>query len=55
MEAGLQELDETTYWLELLVETNQVPQAKLVSLMKEGDELIRIFVAAVKAAKTKKS
>ncbi len=55
MEAGLQELDETMYWLELLVETNQMPQAKLAPLMKEGDELIRIFVAAVKAAKAKKS
>ncbi len=34
MEGGIQELDETAYWLELLVEGQIVPAAKLVELQK---------------------
>jgi len=53
MEGALQELDETTYWLELLVETGQLSHKRLGPLMAEADELIRILVACVKAAKGK--
>jgi four helix bundle protein len=51
MEGGLQELDETTYWLELLVDSEIVPSARLVDLQREAEELIAIFVASVKTAK----
>ena len=51
MEVGLQELDETCYWLELLVESEIVPGPKLAELQKEADELIRIFVASINTAK----
>ena len=51
MEGGLQELDETAYWLELLVEGGFVRQEKVADLQKETDELIAIFVASVKTAK----
>jgi four helix bundle protein len=44
IEGALQELDETTYWLELLVESGIVKVEKLESLIKETDELIAIFV-----------
>ena len=50
-EGALQELDETAYWLELLVESNIVPAEKLAPLQKETDELIAIFVTIVTKVK----
>jgi len=50
-EAALQELDETTYWLELLIDTNTVPASRLEPLLDECDELTRILVASVKTLK----
>ena len=55
MEGGLQELDETDYWLELLVAANIVPASRLADLIKETDELIAIFVASIKTAKARVS
>jgi len=54
MEGGLQELDETDYWLELLVEAKIVPAKRLADLRKETNELIAIFVASIKTAKKNK-
>jgi four helix bundle protein len=51
MEGGLQELEETTYWLELLVDSEIVQAARLADLQHEADELTAIFVASVKTAK----
>jgi four helix bundle protein len=51
MEGSLPELDESAYWLELLVEAEIVPAAKLADLQKESDELIAIFVASIKTSK----
>ena len=53
IEGALQELDETAYWLELLVEAKIVPEDKLASLRKETDELIAIFVTIVSKMKRK--
>ncbi len=53
MEGGLQELDETAYWLELLVESKIVREEKLAPLMKETDELLAIFVTIVTNLKRK--
>jgi four helix bundle protein len=47
----LRELDETTYWLELLVEADIVPAPKLAPLMDETDQLIAIFTTIVKKKK----
>lgn len=47
MEGGLQELDETGYWLELLVESGFIQAEKLESLMQETSELTAIFVSIV--------
>ncbi len=55
MEGCLQELDETTYWLELLAEGKIYPAEKLTNLHKETDELTAIFVASVKTAKKNRS
>jgi four helix bundle protein len=54
MEGGLQELDETDYWLELLGDSEIVPHTRLADLRAEANELIAIFVASVKTAKKNK-
>jgi four helix bundle protein len=51
IEGGLQELDETAYWLELLVDSQIVSPTRLDDLRKEADELLAIFTASVKTAK----
>ncbi len=53
MEGGLQELDETAYWLELLEEANIVVSKLLKPLRQETDELIAIFTTIVKKVKAK--
>ena len=46
-ETVLQELDETDYWLELLVQSNIVPAQKIEPLRKETNELLAIFTTIV--------
>lgn len=46
-EGLLQELDETDYWLDLLVKAGIVPAKTLEPLIQETNELISIFVAIV--------
>lgn len=43
----LQELDETDFWLDLLVRAGIVPAKKLEPLIKETNELISIFTTIV--------
>lgn len=50
---GQQELEETIYWLELLIEAKIIPAKKLQGLMNESSELTAIFVTCVKNAKRK--
>jgi four helix bundle protein len=54
LETGLQELEETTYWLELLIEAGILNHDRLQPLLNETQELIAIFVTCVKTAKAKK-
>ena len=54
IDGGLQELEETTYWLELLVESGILSSDKLSSLQQEAEELIAILVTCSKNAKEKK-
>ena len=51
LESALQELDETSYWLELLVEGEMVAAEKLAPLMQEADELTRVMVTVVRTVK----
>ena len=51
MNSALQELDETAYWFEMLVESGAVTKRKLENLMEEADELIAIFVTCIRNAK----
>ncbi len=52
MEGSLQELDETAYWLELLVDAGIVVNERLVELQNETNELLAIFIASVNTAKS---
>lgn len=51
LEVALQELDESAYWLELLVEGGVFPAEKLADLLQETEELIAIMVTCVKKVK----
>jgi four helix bundle protein len=51
IEGGLQELEETEYWLELLAEAQLVPQDMIQPLRKEVGELIAMFVSMAKNTK----
>jgi four helix bundle protein len=53
IEGGLQELEETLYWLELLNEAEILTKDRLRPLQDEADELIAILVAIVKKVKTR--
>jgi four helix bundle protein len=53
LNAGLMELEETLYWLELLEESGVVSAAKLASLVDETDQLTAILVTVIKNAKLK--
>ena len=47
----LKELDETIYWLELLIEGEILPENKLSGLLQESNELTAIFVTIIKKTK----
>ncbi len=47
----LKEIDETEYWLELLVESACVAQARMAGLLDETRQLIAIFTTIDKNAK----
>jgi len=55
VEGALQELDETTYWLELLGDSGIVTRARLNSLHEEANELLSILVTIVKRVKSKRT
>jgi len=51
IEGGMQELEETVYWLELLEETGFATLKTLGTLKSEADELMAIFVTISKKTK----
>jgi four helix bundle protein len=55
IEGALQELDETTYWLELLGDSGIVTSSRLRALQNEADELLSILVTIVRRVKSKPS
>lgn len=54
IEGSLQELEETSYWLELLEEMKLFPPTKLGPIQEETRELKAIFVTIVKKVKARK-
>jgi four helix bundle protein len=49
-----QELDESMLWMELLVESGIIKEARLAPLLTEADELIKVVVTAIKKTKSKR-
>jgi four helix bundle protein len=50
-----EEADESLYWLELLVESNIIPENRLVDLQKEMNEITSMIVASIKTLRSKQS
>ena len=48
-----EEADETMFWLELIIETELLPESRINSLFNEANELTAIFTTTGKTAKTK--
>jgi four helix bundle protein len=52
MKAKLQtveeELDESIYWIRLLIDTNLVTQNRVNSLLAEGEALLSMIVASIR-------
>ncbi len=53
IEGGLQELEETCYWFELLVEGDIVPKNHIADLQDEANQLIAMMVSSVKTVKAR--
>jgi four helix bundle protein len=51
----VEEIDETTFWLECLVDSDIVKRALLADLMQEANELLAIFAASQRTAKVSRS
>jgi four helix bundle protein len=51
LEGGLQELDETDLWLELLGDAGTIKSVRIEPLRTEVDELISIFVTMIRKIK----
>jgi len=50
LEAGLRLLDETMFWIELLVCSRAVPGARLSEIAVEAEELVKLLVAHARVA-----
>lgn len=47
----VEEVDETLFWLEIIIEEKLLTKRKVESLMQEADELTAIFISARKTAR----
>ena len=54
IEVVIEEADESMYWLEVLTESNILSAKVTEPLLKEANELVSMFVAAVKTSKIKR-
>jgi len=50
--AVVEEADETVFWLELAIEVGLVSADRVQDLLREANELLRIFAASRKTAKS---
>jgi four helix bundle protein len=48
-----EELDETAYWLEMLIESDILPARKLRSLLDEANEILAMVVASIKTLRNR--
>jgi four helix bundle protein len=49
-----EEVDESVYWMELLVDAGLVPKRRLDPLIQEARELTAIAVSSIRTARTKR-
>jgi len=49
-----EELEETLYWIELLIESGHLSSEHAKDLIREAKELLAITIASIKTAKRKK-
>src|SRR5436309_14239397 len=54
IEGALQELEETSYWLDLLVGAEIISEKRLSNLIHESEELISILVTMTRKVKARK-
>jgi four helix bundle protein len=47
----LEEVDETSFWLELITESGLLPAPKVKALQQESEELTAIFASAIKTTR----
>jgi four helix bundle protein len=52
---GLEEADETLFWIEPLVESAAAHPEQIAAVRREANELVSIFVASLRTAKSLKS
>lgn len=52
LQAGLQELEESQYWMELLLDSQIVSEDRLSPLLAEANELAAILFSCIRRAKT---
>ncbi len=50
-----EEADESIYWIELLVESDQIKLSLVENLIQEFDEILSIVVAAIKTSKARRN
>ena len=53
IEGGLRELEETSYWLELISESEVFPAHRLADLVHEAGELNAILTASAKTVRAR--
>ena len=51
LQGSLQELEESIYWMELMIDSEIFSEEKLSPLMKESEELIAIFITIINKLK----
>jgi four helix bundle protein len=49
---AVEEADETIFWLELLIESKVIPEARMKPLLAEANELLAILSASHRTART---
>lgn len=47
-----EEADETSYWIELLIDSGLINRERVVDLLKEADEILAMVVSSIKTAKS---
>lgn len=50
-----EEADESIYWIELLVESDQIKLGRVEDMLREFDEILSIVVAAIKTSKARRN